>query len=269
MGFFRRTYCKYLPPTLLLACCSLSVTAQQPPRPSCPSRPIVVGLYEFGRYYQAGAGLDKDVADQLAARSGCKFDLRVMLRSRIWQELQGGGVDLTLSAAAPAERKVFSWAIPYLWSKNMVILHKDADAGMRSTADFIAAPSMRLGLARGHFIGVPYDGFVSQLRNIARVDDADSTDQLFAKFKAGRYQAILGSQMVYSAYLKEGEAKIVDWAPAAPRFATHLLLSKKTFTSVEAKRWEALMKDMISDGSMQRMLERYVPPADAARMLAP
>jgi polar amino acid transport system substrate-binding protein len=256
---------------LAWACAGLCSAAggQAKAGPACPSRPIVFGLYEFGRFYHDGAGLDKDIAELLAARSGCRFEYRVMMRGRIWQEMQGGSVDMTLSAIATAERKVFAWAVPYLWMKNMIILRKEVSPGIRSPADFIAAPNLRLGVARGHFPGKPFDGFVAQLRNIARVDEIDSTEQLYAMFKAGRFQAVLGTQLVYSQYLREDKVRIEDWAPALSREAANLLISKKHFSADDARRWGELMKELQADGSVQRMLERYVPPAEAARMLAP
>lgn len=243
--------------------------AEQKAGPSCPAQPVVLGLYEFGYFYHAGTGLDKDVADQMATRSGCKFELRVMTRGRIWQELQNGTVDMTLSASAIPERTVFAWAAPYMWLKNMVILSKDVDTHVRSSSDFIATPNLRLGVARGYFMGKTYDSFISQLRNIARVEEVDDTERQYAMFKVGRFQAVLGTQLVYSLYVKDGEARIEDWDPAGPKETTNLLMSKKKFSQAEAKRWEELMKSMVSDGSIQRMLNKYLEPADAAKMLTP
>ncbi len=243
--------------------------AQQKAGPSCPPRPIVLGLYEFGRFYHAGTGLDKDIAEQMAARSGCKFELRVMMRGRIWQDLQSGNVDMTLSASATPERTMFAWATPYMWVRNVMILSKDVDTRVRSTSDFIATPNLRLGVARGYFQGKAYDGFISQLRNLARVEEIDDTERLYAMFKAGRFQAMLGTQLVYSNYFKDSEVRIEDWDVAGPKGATNLLISKKNFSHEEAKRWADLMKAMVNDGSMLRMLGQYAEPADAARMLLP
>lgn len=261
----------------LPVCASTAASPQPQPQPqsqakagpACPSRPIVFGLYEFGGFYRAGTGLDKDVAELLAARSGCRFEYKVMMRGRIWQEMQAGRVDMTLSAIATAERKVFAHAIPYLWMKNMIILGKDVGPNIHSPADFIASPNLRLGLARGHFPGRPFDAFVAQLRNIARIDEIDSTEQLYAMFKAGRFQAVLGTQLVYSQYLREDQVRIEDWAPALSREAANLLISKKHFSADDARRWGVLMKEMQTDGSVQRMVQRYLPPADAARMVMP
>jgi len=240
---------------------------------SCPPRPIVVGLYEFGFYYHAGTGLDKDVAEQLQQRSGCAFDLRVMPRRAIWQAMQGGSVDMTLSAAATPERLTFAWALPYLHTQNMAILRKEVGASIRSTHDFLADPNLRLGIGRGFVPGVAYQEFVGQLRNIGRVEDVDDAAQLYAMLKAGRFQAVLGSQMGYTAYLKDeiqnGQVRIEDWGRGKSRGTTNLLISKKTFSAEDAKRWGELLKSVNADGTMQRLVSRYLDAESAARMSSP
>lgn len=263
----RRILYRAAPAALLLL--ALPVRAQ----PVCPQRPIVVGLYEFGYYYRDGVGLDKDLADQLAKRSGCAFDFRVMPRRAIWQGMQSGAIDMTFSAAAPPERLTFAWAEPYLWVRYMIVLRKDVDARVRSTADFVATPNLRLALGRGHVVGYPYEDFVSQLRNIGRVEDVDDVDRMYAMFKAGRFQALIASPLVYSSYLKDdalgGTARIVDWSPSRQKSPVHMLISKKKFNQDEARRWGDLMKGIGSDGTMLRLVTRYVGPDTAAKMLTP
>eukprot|EP01032_Pedospumella_encystans_P031930 gene31930-36049_t len=83
-------------------------------------------------------------------------------------------------------------------------------------------------------------------------------------FKAGRFQAVLGTQLVYSHYLRDDKVRIEDWAPALSREAANLLISKKHFSTEDARRWGLLMKQMQADGSVQRMVQRYLPPEDAA-----
>lgn len=269
MSQSRRSRLKYRLAGALALGWVVVAAAQQKGGPACPARPIALGVYEFGNFYRAGNGLDKDIADQLAARSGCKFELRPMSRALIWRELQTGSLDMTLSAAATPERTAFAWATPYLWIKNKVILSKDVDANIHSTADFIAAPNLRAGVARGHFVGKYYDEFVAQLRNIARVEDVGTTEQLYAMFKAGRFHAVLGTQMVYPGYLNEDQVRIEDWDPAGPKVAANLLVSKKNFSKDESKRWADVLKGLTSDGTLPRLVEKYVPPTDAIKMLTP
>ncbi len=245
------------------------VMAQQKTGPSCPERPITLGVYEYGNFYHAGTGLDKDIAEQMAARSGCKIALRTMIRAQIWGELQAGSLDMTLSAAATPERTTFAWATPYLWMKNSIILSKSVDPNIHSIADFIAAPNLRIGVARGYYSGKPYDEFIAQLRNIARVEEVSSTEQLYAMFKAGRFQAMVGAPLVYSNYLKDDQARIEDWSLSTTKESANLLISKKNFSKEEAKRWGELIKAIANDGTLLRLVERYAPPVEAAKMLVP
>lgn len=257
---------------LVLAWPGRPALAQKAPAPACPAQPIVVGLYEFGFFYRAGTGLDKDLAEELRKRSGCNFTYKVLQRRAIWPAMQGGRVDMTLSAVATQERLLFAWAEPYMWVRNMLVLRKDAGSGVHSLADFIADPNMRLGHGRAYAAGPAFEDFVSQLRNIGRVEDVDDADRLYAMFKAGRFQALVAPKLVYASYLKDeiaaGTVRIEDWGAPKPNIPTNLLLAKTRFSAEESRRWAALLRDIRADGTMQRILARYVGQDDAGKMLA-
>ena len=257
---------------MLLAGLAPPVQAQKVQAPACPSRPIVVGLYEFGNFYRAGAGLDKDLAEELRKRSGCNFSYKVMQRRAIWPALQSGGVDMTFSAVGTPERMMFAWAEPYMWVRNMLVMRKDASIGVHSLAEFIADPNLRLGHGRAHAVGPAYEDFVMQLRNIGRVEDVDDTDRMYAMFKAGRFQALVAPKLVYGSYLKDeiaaGAVRVEDWGTTKPNVSTNLMMSKAHFSAEESRRWGALLKEMRADGTLQRMIARYVGADDAGRMVA-
>lgn len=258
---------------LVLAVPCLPAHAEKAAAPTCPSRPIVVGLYDFGNFYRAGTGLDKDVAEELRKRSGCQFAYKVMQRRAIWPALQSGSVDMTLSAAATPERTMFAWAEPYMWVKNMVILRADSGGSVHSMTDFIADPNLKLGFGRGYAAGPAYEDFVTQLRNIGRVEDVDDGDRLYAMFKAGRFQALLAPKLVYASYLKDeiiaGSVRVEDWSGARQPGPANLMMGKKQFSAEEARRWASLMKDMRADGTLQRLIARYVGQDEASKMLSP
>ena len=257
---------------VMLAGLCLPAHAEKTAAPTCPSRPIVVGLYEFGHFYHAGTGLDKDVAEELRKRSGCQFAYKILQRRAIWPAMQSGSVDMTFSAAATPERLVFAWAAPYMLVKNMIVLRKDAASGVNSIADFIASPDLRLGFGRGYAAGPAYEEFVNQLRNIGRVEDVDDGERLYAMFKAGRFQAMLAPKLVYDSYLKQeiaaGTVRIEDWAGSRPHSPAHLMMGKKLFSAEDSRRWAGLMKDMRADGTLQRLITQYVGPEEAGRMLS-
>jgi hypothetical protein len=80
---------------------------------------------------------------------------------------------------------------------------------------------------------------------------------------------MLASPFVYPTYLEPGQYRIEDWISNGPRDSYNLLISKKHFNQDEVKLWSDLMNTMITDGSLRKMLETYVPAAEAAKMLTP
>jgi polar amino acid transport system substrate-binding protein len=155
----------------------------------------------------------------------------------------------------------------------MVVLRADAGRSVHSMADFIADHNLRLGYGRGYAAGPAYEEFVTQLRNIGRVEDVDDGDRLYAMFKVGRFQALLAPKLVYANYLKDeiaaGTVRIEDWGGAKQRGQANLMISKKLFSAEEARRWASLLKDMRADGTLQRLVAQYVGADEAGRMLSP
>lgn len=240
--------------------------------PECPARPVVLALYELGYFYRSGVGLDKDVADELARRSGCKFELPVLPRARIWQELQAGRVDMTLAVVKSAERAEHFWLFPYFWAKLVVVLWKENNSDIHSVSDFFKNPDLRLGILRGSQSG-RYEEFVQQLREQGRVVEANDTERLYVMLKARRFDAVLSVPMVYGSYLSElkikDKVRITDWHPAGVSGQAHLALAKKNFNEVQAQCWNRLLQDMIKDGTMLRLVSKYVSKREAEKMLEP
>ena len=77
--------------------------------PDC-SRPLSLALHEHGLLYssQTGEGIDKDIADELARRSGCTISVSLMPRARIWQLIESGGLDFSLSGISNEARLRFA-----------------------------------------------------------------------------------------------------------------------------------------------------------------
>ena len=76
-------------------------------RPDC-TRPLTLALHVHGVLYSAdsGTGIDKDFADALAQRSGCTLQITVLPRARIWQLIETGALDFSLSGITTEERQI-------------------------------------------------------------------------------------------------------------------------------------------------------------------
>ena len=89
-------------------------------KPDCPA-PISVGYYDAGVMFDesTGHGVDRDVIDELAKRSGCQFSHQAYPRVRIWQMIEHDKLDMTVSGIPTPERERFAHFIVYAAVKNM------------------------------------------------------------------------------------------------------------------------------------------------------
>ena len=115
--------------------------------PAC-DRPFTLALHDHGLLYdsQTGEGIDRDIADALAQRSGCKFNVTLMPRARIWQLIESGLLDFSLSGIRNDARDRFAGFAWYFSNKYYLLVRKDA--GVATLADFDRNPALKLGVIR-------------------------------------------------------------------------------------------------------------------------
>ena len=110
-------------------------------KPDC-NRPLTLALHDHGLLYSSdtGTGIDKDVADELIRRSGCKIRISVMPRARIWQLIESGALDFSLSGITNAERERFAGFAWYFANKYYLLVRRDA--GVAEQAAFERQPTI-------------------------------------------------------------------------------------------------------------------------------
>eukprot|EP01036_Dinobryon_divergens_P007957 gene7957-10624_t len=120
-----RPLCRLLMLVTALAAPAAGVLAADPP--DC-SRPLTLALHDHGLLFsaQTGEGIDKDVADELIRRSGCKVNVSLMPRARIWQLIEAGGLDFSLSGITNEARDRFATFAWYFSNKYYLLVRKDA-----------------------------------------------------------------------------------------------------------------------------------------------
>ncbi|TDP63251.1 substrate-binding periplasmic protein [Roseateles toxinivorans] len=250
-----------------------------PAQPSCPERPIRVGLYELGPFHslprgaRQGAGLDRDIVAELQKRSGCSFSFETMARARIWIELRAGRLDMTLSALHSDDRASYSWLHPLMQMQSLTLLPRELLPEGSSRSAFIARPGWVLGVVRGYQHQATDQAMIDALRAEQRVLEVVDQPALFAKLRAGQIHAMFSYPMVYRHYLQAEELQerfaTTRWDAEEKSSLVNLALSKETFTAEQAQRWRRLTDQLSRDGTVERLLLRYVPPAEARGMLLP
>ncbi len=241
----------------------------------CGAKPIRLAFYEYGYFYfekdKQAAGIDLDIVDELKKRSGCAFDTRVMARARIWADLASGDLDMSVSGIQNAERDKFAWFANYLTMKNYAIVTNHVAAKVQSGDAFVAMPILKFGAVRAFKHGVDQDRWLDSLRAQQRVEESPDVETLFRKLKGRRIDALYSQPPVYRKLIQDmdmhKEVQVLDWTPSEKGVPHALILAKRRFSEADAAQWRTLLAEMRTDGTLLRIYSRYLPSAEAARLL--
>ena len=225
--------------------------------PDC-SRPFTLALHDHGLLYSADTdtGIDKDVANELIRRSGCKVTTSLLARARIWQLIESGALDFSLSGITNAERDKFAGFAWYFSNKYYLLVRKDS--GIRNQADFEKNDTLQLGVIRSFRYGPTANRLVDKLETANRVSQAGGLAPLYQTLMLGHIQGMIIEPFDYPTL---EEKKIRDITTiielSDPPIPHGLIMSKKALPPAEQEKWRELINGMRSDGTMRRIFEKY------------
>jgi polar amino acid transport system substrate-binding protein len=251
---------------VMLACSGLASVAQAEPV-DC-SRTYTLALHDHGLLYSADtdAGIDKDVADELIRRSGCKVKVSLMPRARIWQLIESGALDFSLSGIANTERDKFAGFAWYFSNKYYLLVRNDA--GVRNLSGFEQNDALQLGVIRSFRYSESANRLVDKLQQANRVSQAGGLAPLYQTLMLGRIQGMIIEPFDFSA-LEEKKIRemttIFEFSDAAVPHG--LIMSKKALTATQMEQWREMVNGMRVDGTMRRIFEKYFSPELAAALV--
>ena len=235
-------------------------------KPDC-SRPYTLALHDHGLLYssQTAEGIDKDFSDELIRRSGCKVSVSLMPRARIWQLIESGALDFSLSGISNEARERFAAFAWYFSNKYYLLVRKDSAAAR--LADFEANRALKLAVIRGFRYSATANRFVDQLDAQARVSYGTQLDPLYQVLLDNRVQAMIIEPVDYptleSARIREQTVVLEFDDPPVPH---GLIMSRKVLPAAEQQAWRELVDGMRADGTVRRIFEKYFKP-ELARTL--
>ena len=235
--------------------------------PEC-SRTFTLALHDHGLLYSAAtdSGIDKDVSDELLRRSGCKVTVSLMPRARIWQLIESGALDFSLSGITNAQRENFASFAWYFSNKYYLLVRKDS--GVRNLADFERNEQLKIGTIRSFRYSETANQLVDRLQASNRISQGGGLAPLYQALMVNSIQAMIIEPFDFPA-LEEGKIRdvtsIVEFNdPPVPH---GLIMSKKALSSAEQEHWRSLVNAMRADGSLRRIFEKYFKPDLAAAMV--
>lgn len=250
-------------------CMASAVMAAEP-----PCGPHVAALYAYAPFFRdtpdhTGEGVDKEMFDELARRTGCELRLVVESRVRIWEQLRSGAAMLTLSAVPTPERQAFAEFVPYVQGRYHLMLRPDVAARARTLAAFEADPSLTLLVVKGYSHGPTLDAAVQRLRAQRRVHEVADFPAVLRVAAAGRGHAMLAlphSWTEIEAAMGQQQAWVpLDVAPGDR--ALGALAMSLQMPAADRQRLRRALQSMLADGTVRGYLRRYLGDA-AARAAA-
>lgn len=250
---------------LLLAWPQLALA--QPARPDC-SRPLSLALHDHGLLYSAetSSGIDKDVADELIRRSGCRVHVSLMPRARIWKLIESGALDFSLSGISNEQREGFAAFAWYFSNKYYLLVRRDAKVAR--IEDFERNKALQLGVIRSFRYSESANRLVDTLAVEQRLTLSSGLPPLFNALVRGQIQAMIIEPFDYPT-LDSGNirelSQILEFGDAPVPHG--LIMSKASLSATEQTRWRALIEEMRRDGTMLQIFLKYFKPELARAMV--
>ena len=228
--------------------------------PDC-SRPLTLALHEHGLLYSSdtGVGIDKDVSDELIRRSGCKVSVSVMARARIWQLIESGALDFSLSGIRSEKRDAFAGFAWYFSNKYYLLVRRDAQVAQ--LISFEKNPKLQLGVIRSFRYSKNANELVDRLTLENRVQHASGLDPLYELLALNRIQGMIIEPFDYPQVTGSAVKDLTLVVDTQDDSVPHgLIMSKKSLSAAEQSKWRALVEGMRRDGTMLRIFEKYFSP---------
>jgi len=251
---------------LIIAALSLPSAVFAGDRPDC-SRPLTLGLHEHGLLYSSDTdtGIDKDVTDELIRRSGCKITVSLMPRARIWQLIESGALDFSLSGISNADRDRFAAFAWYFANKYYLLVRKDAN--VRQLADFERNDRLKLGVIRSFRYSENANILVDKLNEGQRVVYATGLAPLYETLLDNHIQGMIIEPFDYPVLterkIRETTVIVEFNDPSIPH---GLIMSRKSLPPEELEKWRNIVDNMRQDGTILNIFKKYFEPDIATTM---
>lgn len=233
-----------------------------------------LAFYEHGALYYQGddgrhVGIDLDVVNEIARRSGCRFDTVLESRVRIWEQLKHRVIDLSTSGVATPERLAYLEFYPYIDARNFVLMRRDQTVSIGTPETFLADRTRRVVVVKGFKHGHTLDAWLDQLRKQQRVVEVGDIEAVLRAFRGGRADAMLATPLTWGLMARRDgglkDFKLLDWAPQ-DRVTGGLIVSRATVSEPDKQRLREAIASMRRDGALDAIFRRHVGDEMAATL---
>ncbi|NGZ87317.1 substrate-binding periplasmic protein [Duganella aceris] len=235
----------------------------------CPPQPVRISFYEAGLFYFDGKGIDREVADELQRRTGCAIETSAPPRARAYVWLESGETDIVMAALNNPKREQYAVFVPYMQQRFVTVMHRDVPLDKVNLAAFSGDTGLRFGVVRGVTYGGGRDEWFAKMESERRLELGATLPTLFRMLKSKRFAAMFAAPAQYEKELADlgmrDQVRLVDWFPNDPPPTRCLAMSRKNFTPAQVRGWAEVVQGMKADGSLKRILAKYLSADEAAK----
>jgi polar amino acid transport system substrate-binding protein len=189
-----------------------------------------------------------------------------MPRARIWQLIESGALDFSLSGITNVERDRFA-AFAWYFSNQYYLLVRN-DSGVRNLSGFEQNDALQLGVIRSFRYSESANRLVDKLQSANRVSQAGGLAPLYQTLMLGRIQGMIIEPFDFPAL---EEKKIREMTTVLefndPPVPHGLIMSRRGLSAAQREQWQTIVNGMRVDGTMRRIFEKYFKPELAAALV--
>ncbi|MFE8032012.1 TRIC cation channel family protein [Thiohalocapsa marina] len=214
----------------------------------------------------APTGIDLEVMREAARRAGLTMTFRYHPFGESLDLLARGDIDAVVGAYDSAERRAFTEvSVPYRLGLDRIFAPPDLLLEQTgSLADVVAQfrqQRLRLAVVADFDWGEAGRAAIDALRADGLVVDTDSLPQSISMVLGGRADAFVGDQLSGLALLSIWNAPQIAALPVVVQErGIHILFARDRLPAWKIQRFDAALQDMLDDGTVDRILQRFTNP---------
>jgi polar amino acid transport system substrate-binding protein len=198
-------------------------------------------------------GFDLDLAAEVAARNGWELVLQPISWDAKDAELESGAIDCIWNGFTINDREdLYTWSEPYVDNSQVFVVK--TDSGIATVAD-LAGKTVMAQADSSALSALQSEDYADTYATFGEVITSSDYNAAFMELEAGAVDAIAVDIGVAKFHIKDREDKfvILDETLSTEQYGIGFLLGNTELRDTV----QATLKDMVADGSVDKILEKY------------
>jgi polar amino acid transport system substrate-binding protein len=221
-------------------------------------------------------GIYPDLLRGLDDKDGCKVVLTAVPRARLEVLFETGRADLLIPATKTPKRDALGSFIPLIRNRAMLITLRTGRASIKSIAELLERPGLKVALVRGFDYGAAYQELVTTLGQQGRLVQEVDAVSVARMLKSGAADATIMAPSILAGALQDDErvSDLLDKLQfealrELPWGESGVYLSNSTLSAPDKAALRAALERAARSGVVWRGFQQYYAPAVLSGSIAP